>query len=301
MGYSGRYHAASLAAVFLALAIGILIGVGFGSDVVTGTAEDLEKSLSADLDEARDRIAELEDQLEREAEFGRLAFPGLVDGRLRGREIAVVAFGDLDEAAAADVRAALELSGATLREIAVVREPPDTEAAVAALRDGSRKPGSREAALERVARRAGRLLVVGGGSFADLRGALFARYSGEPGDVDGVVILRDRPEELGEREADRTDRLEEAMIDGLSGVSDRVPVVGAERSDTEPSSVEFFAAQTAASVDNADQLTGRVSLVYALGCAEGDFGIKETADALMPDLLVDAGLGCGLLGPRGTR
>src|SRR5919106_1796215 len=32
-GYSARYHAASLAAVFLALAIGILIGVGFGEDV----------------------------------------------------------------------------------------------------------------------------------------------------------------------------------------------------------------------------------------------------------------------------
>jgi len=30
MGYSGRYHAASLAAVFIALAIGILIGVGLG-------------------------------------------------------------------------------------------------------------------------------------------------------------------------------------------------------------------------------------------------------------------------------
>ena len=45
MGYSGRYHAASLAAVFLALAIGILIGVGLGDDVVSSAAEDLEASL----------------------------------------------------------------------------------------------------------------------------------------------------------------------------------------------------------------------------------------------------------------
>ena len=47
MGYSARYHAASLAAVFLALAVGILIGVGFGSDIVTGTADDLEQSLAS--------------------------------------------------------------------------------------------------------------------------------------------------------------------------------------------------------------------------------------------------------------
>ena len=35
MGYSARYHAASLAAVFLALAVGILIGVGLGDNVVS--------------------------------------------------------------------------------------------------------------------------------------------------------------------------------------------------------------------------------------------------------------------------
>ena len=42
MGYSARYHVASLAAVFLALAVGILIGVGFGSDVLKGLTDDLE-------------------------------------------------------------------------------------------------------------------------------------------------------------------------------------------------------------------------------------------------------------------
>ncbi len=42
MGYSGRYHAASLAAVFLALAIGILIGVGLGHNVLSGAQRDLE-------------------------------------------------------------------------------------------------------------------------------------------------------------------------------------------------------------------------------------------------------------------
>ena len=42
MGYSARYHAASLAAVFLALAIGILIGAQWGSDVLNSTREDLD-------------------------------------------------------------------------------------------------------------------------------------------------------------------------------------------------------------------------------------------------------------------
>ena len=57
MGYSARYHAASIAAIFLALAIGILIGVEFGGDIVSGTSRSLEGSLLGDLEEARDEIA----------------------------------------------------------------------------------------------------------------------------------------------------------------------------------------------------------------------------------------------------
>jgi hypothetical protein len=298
MGYSGRYHAASLAAVFLALAIGILIGVGFGSDVVTGTAEDLESSLGSDLDDARDRIGELEDQLEREGEFGSLAYPALVDSRLRGREIALVALGDLDETTTDDVRSALQAAGATLSEIAVVREPPDVDAAIGAFERRGPKPDSRDEALAEAARRAGRLLVTGGGEFEDLRSALLSRYSGEPGDVDGVVVLRAAPGDLSGREESGTETLESSLLEGMKAVSDRLPVVGAERSDSDSSSVGFFSSDATASVDNVEQLPGKVSLVYGLGCAEGDFGVKETADALMPDLLLGTGLACGI-GNRG--
>ena len=45
MGYSARYHAVSLVAVFIALAIGILIGAEFGDDALNNTRRDLEHSL----------------------------------------------------------------------------------------------------------------------------------------------------------------------------------------------------------------------------------------------------------------
>ena len=60
MGYSPRYHAASLAAVFLALAIGILIGYEFGGDVVSSTRKSLETSLLGNLSDARGRNEELD-------------------------------------------------------------------------------------------------------------------------------------------------------------------------------------------------------------------------------------------------
>ena len=294
MGYSGRYHAASLAAVFLALAVGILIGVGFGSDLVSGTADDLEQSLASDLGDARAQVDELEGDLATERDFSEALTPAVVENRLRGSEVGVVALGALDDGLADEVRAAVELSGADLREIAVVREPPDAAAAIAVVR--RRRPGAetREQELARASRLAGRALVRGGPRFAELRAALFSRYSGEPGDLDGVVIVRDQPADLGDRAAADTAVVEDGIIAGIQGAKQgrrRVTVVGAERTTTDPSSIGFFSDHGFASADNVDQLPGRVALVYALGGAEGEFGVKETADALLPDLLAPAGPG----------
>ena len=44
-----------------------------------------------------------------------------------------------------------------------------------------------------------------------------------------------------------------------------------------------------ATVDNVDQLSGQVALVFALGGAEGSFGVKETRRRLLPDLLAPGG------------
>ncbi len=75
MGFSARYHAASLAAVFLALAIGILIGSQIGGDVLNSTREDLESSLTSDLNDARSEIDDLNQQLDRSDEFGNSVYP----------------------------------------------------------------------------------------------------------------------------------------------------------------------------------------------------------------------------------
>ena len=51
--FTARYHAISLVAVFLALGIGVLLGVALGEEgIVSGASRDLEKSLRGDLDQA---------------------------------------------------------------------------------------------------------------------------------------------------------------------------------------------------------------------------------------------------------
>jgi Copper transport outer membrane protein, MctB len=288
MGYSGRYHAASLAAVFIALAIGILIGVGLGHKVVSGTTKNLEQSLKNDLASARGRADDLQGQLNRQNEFEQQAFPALAGRVLRGDRIAVVALGALPDDIKGDVQEVVgpdSPTGAALAEVAVVREPPDLSAIAAAAPKGSEgsKVARDRTALTSVAKRMGRSLVFGGPTFKRFRGAMLDQVSGRPGGIDGVIVIRQQPTDLAQHQASETATLESGIMAGLKDT--QAPVVGAERTDTQPSSISFFTSNGAtATVDSVDLISGRVALVYALNGTEGNYGVKATADRLLPAL-----------------
>ena len=284
MGYSARYHAVSLAAVFLALAVGILIGAGFGNDIVNKETQNLEKSLKSDVVDARDRADALQVELNREREFGQRAYPALVGGLLTGERVAIVELGSPPEEVRSDVETALEPTGASLGEVASVREPPDLNGLAGEARGrnvaGLAHDGDQ---LERFAAHSGGALVEGGPLFESVRGTLLSGFSGRVGGIDAVVVVRQEPSDLSSRESDATGRLQAGLLTGLRGTG--VPVVGVELSDSDPSSIGFFESADLSSVDSVDLTSGRVALVYALAGAQGSFGIKTTADRLLPELL----------------
>ncbi|MGK2931411.1 MAG: copper transporter, partial [Solirubrobacterales bacterium] len=192
MGYSARYHAASLTAVFLALAIGILIGSQVGDNVLNDTRKDLEKSLTGDLDEARGQIDQLETEAGWADEFGVSVLPPLTQNQIRGDRIGLIGFGSLPSDITDSVERAIEPTGAELVAVGVVREPPDTEAIADTLPGGIRFPGLIQniEVLERYGRVTGRQLILGGGLLEATKSALMSQSSGEFGDLDGHVIYR---------------------------------------------------------------------------------------------------------------
>src|SRR5919204_1943083 len=96
-----RYHVASLAAVFLALVIGILVGVGISSGgFVRGTERkflnDKIAKLESQLDAAQVRTGDLT-RLQRAADtFVEESYPLLMADLLKGKRIAVVYVGPVD-------------------------------------------------------------------------------------------------------------------------------------------------------------------------------------------------------------
>jgi hypothetical protein len=288
MGYSARYHATSMIAVFLALAIGILIGAEFGGEALTSTRKNLEQSLTGNLQDARQRADELNARLSRSDEFANRVYPALVRDRLDGRRIAVVGLGDLPGGTVDAIEETLAPTGARLVGVGVVREPIDLRALGGDLaKTRFARIRRNEDQLTAFGTGVGRQLVRGGTLLERVRGHLFSRASGNFGDLDGVIVVRQMPEGMGPVQRAKASNLESALMAGIAGT--RAPAVGIETTTTEPSSVSFYAGNDLASVDNVETAAGKVATVFALLGAEGSFGAKGSADRLLPDLLPPPG------------
>jgi hypothetical protein len=285
MGYSARYHAASLAAVLLALAIGLLIGAGIGDEVLSSTSEDLERSLESDLTESRQREDELQTELDRERTFGLRVYPAVAGDRLRRETVGVVAIGDLPEELAGEIEATVEPTGGRLAKVAVVRQPPDLEELAGELGNRFRDLESDGTDVERLGRKLGMQLVRGGGLLAAARDQLLERFSGQEGEVDNVIVVARPPGEETEGDPAAADRFEGGVLDGIQAVGR--PSVGVELGATEPSTIPIFESRDIPSSDSLELTSGKIAAVFALLGAEGNFGVKESADALLPDVVLE--------------
>lgn len=283
-----RYHALSLVAVFLALAVGLLLGVAIGDKgLVSGAENDLRSSLRHDVVQARadadDARHALTDRQEIEAKD---FYPIMVADRLSGMRVGVIAFGSVPDSYVDDVRSALDPTGGRLVSVSVIREPPDLSALAAASKGTPfAKVAKRPALLGRLGRKVGRQFRNGGGFLADIRPALLSqgRSSGTLDGLEGVVLVHTRsdPDSAGDRR--RVDAFESGIVKGLVGRG--VRVVGVESTDETPSSIPWMQDRGLTSVDDLDRVEGRTALVYALTGEEGTFGVKSTASALLPTIV----------------
>src|ERR1700761_4642588 len=277
MGYSARYHATSLIAVFLALAVGILIGAEFGGDALNGTRKNLENSLVGNLQDARGRVEDLNGELGHADEFDEKVYPVLTRDRLQGKQFAMVAFGNLPGEITSAGEEALGPTGAKLVGVGVVREPVDTTTLAEELANTRFSELATEPEqMNELGTGGGRQNVIGGTVPEVVRGRLFTHASGEFGALDGVIVVRSQPEGMGPVQRSTANNLETSMLRGITATN--VPTVGVESSTNDPTSV-----------DDNEATAGQRALVYALLGNEGSFGVKSSADRLLPDLTTPGG------------
>jgi len=277
-----RYHVASLAAVFFALVLGIVVGVGISGRGFVDKSERQKLENSIDRLQVRvDDLSATNDALREQQRAGRVfmsdAYPVVMRDRLDGKRIGVVVVGAAAGATGADVQQALADAGATTARYRALKLPVNARSVRRAL---AAVPGYRK--LEDAGRELGQEWVTGGRTpVADaVTDVVVEEERGDAGTpVDGVVVLQ--PESLRDRATRR-------FIDGLFGglASAGVPVVGVERTTAEESHVgRFTEAGGFSTVDDVDTPSGRFALALLLaGAPAGHFGVKATADAPLPQI-----------------
>jgi Copper transport outer membrane protein, MctB len=285
-----RYHVASLAAVFVALIIGILVGVGLsGQGFVTDSErERLEgdkAELEGQLEAERNRADALERGQQAGADFAEDAYPVLAADRLRGQQISLVVIGSLGDTDAVEaVRNAVDDAGGRLVRTYALRVPLDPAAVQETLRRRTELAGYvGRNHLDDVGRDIGRELVEQGPTplLDALADQLVEERSG-PSDVgaDGVVVVRTAAPQMG-----ATADFVNGLYSGLASAG--VPAVGAETRDALPSAVPAFSRGRLSTVDDVDTPSGRLALVLLLAGAEpGHYGRHEdtAADGLLPPI-----------------
>ena len=121
-----RYHALSLAAVLLALAVGLLLGVAIGdSNLVSSAKNGIVAQLRRDVGSAQQQASQLQGQLTARSTFESDLFPIAVAGRLSGRSIGLIFLGSASNQIDGLVRDTLPTAGGRLASVAAVREPLD--------------------------------------------------------------------------------------------------------------------------------------------------------------------------------
>ena len=281
-----RYHVISLVAVFCALAIGLLIGF---SMVSSPQLEEHVKTLNQKVNE---RIEELNSKVQAQDQFIASVRPWVLDDRLAGRQIAIIvarSTGDSKKAAEAveGLAHAITAAGGQVSSRVQIGPrlywlgDPKYERTRTRVNEVLALDTSDLEALPRLAASAiAESLILGTDRAKKLEKAPIVKFSGSYyAGADSVVLVGG----LADEDDAPLEMLDLPVIAKCQQFRPPVRVVACEMSDAPVSAIaRYKQANVDATVDNADTLSGRVAVVFALQGKSGNFGIKDTAESLLP-------------------
>lgn len=283
-----RYHITSLVAVFLALGLGILVGgIMLKSDVLVDQQKQMTDKLEIQLEQLRQKneaveaqVSSLQVNYKAQEEFEKQVLPLLVRGRLEECQIALVetnSYGFSD-----DLIAALQMAGAKVLSVTTIMGNFDQSVnrEVLKARLNWKDVGESQLAARLASEVARGILVNDNRPVLDsLVEAGAVKISGEYGKpLSGVVIIGGSRE----REMVKTEAVDLPLINYF--LAGKIPVYAVEEADIPYSYMKEYQRKRISTVDNIDKVPGQVALVLAMAGKPGHYGVKPTAQKLLPVL-----------------
>lgn len=310
-----RHFLVSIAAVFMALAVGVVLGAGPLKGGLDSQLNGEVEQLGKEKDELRAELEQLEQADRYRDAFATEISPGLIGNRLTGRQIVLVALPESDDSTVTELRTAITDAGAEVTGTVQVTEK---------WADPTQRQFLEDLASQLVT---GDITLPDNGTAYDRAGAVLARAvvtddedaSGEQdsatptimgafGEGDLVESDDDMPRadlavvvaptrEIGTNAAAKTDRVDDAnaawvsLCGALDEASDGCVLAGDPSSAAEHGVLAALrgdgsASQEVSSVDVANLPSGQVAVVWALveqtDGEAGQYGAVGTTDGALP-------------------
>lgn len=301
-----RYHLVSLISVFLALAVGVVLGAGPLQNSLGTALNDQVSALREDRNATQAQLEQTAEAVNERDDYITQAAAGYLPGTLSGKSVALVLLPGADKEDASTITTQLERAGAAINGrytltsawVSVSRETfRSTYSGQFAGSLGTPASSDSDAIL---GEGLGRALTSSDASASTLMSLLTASDSplmtvdsqGQ-GPASMIVVIGPRPEE--DPSARPTAEAEEATdptvwAKALSGTASAAPtvVVGQAGSQSGVVSVIRSAGASVTTVDSVGQVTAAVSTPLALVATEAGtrshYGFDDGADAIMPPL-----------------
>jgi hypothetical protein len=281
-----RYHVTSLAAVFIALLIGILVGValashGLGNSERKSLEDDVRRAQSS-ADRLQATVAALREQSHADATFVDSTYNALMTDRLKGKRVAVLYVGSVDHQVQGDISATIKDAGgrAAVRSYAVQVpiDPAAIEKKLANRPSLAKYAGADQ--LRTLGRQLGREFANGNDTpiWSALHNLIVQeatpRFGASQRPADAVVVVRTADPQSGD-----TAPFVTGLYEGIAAAG--VPAVGVARSQSDFTARTVFQQAQLSTVDDVDLEAGKLALAIVLSqpASRADYGLG------VPDLL----------------
>ncbi|ARU63224.1 hypothetical protein CBW65_21260 [Tumebacillus avium] len=280
----------TLIAVFLSLGLGLLLGGTLGEEVIVKEQVQLLEQLEerytqtkADNVKLKRQNSELNRDQDRLEQVVAQVGGHYVKDRLAGQKVAVLQLEAADlsglltqlEAAGANVTSTVTLTNAV--PLLEARQEPLLQALGLGLLSAKDSRLVHTALAETLVREL--YLQKGGGLVDYLQSTNALTASGELGVRPDRVVLVGGAGETGKS---RLYSVDLPLLKALQ--KQELYTACVEQSDVSHSGIANYRDLGISTVDNIDQVTGLVALIDILGGAKGHFGVKRTAEALLPQV-----------------
>lgn len=286
-----KFHIFSLMAIFLALGIGIVVGITLISDdslvteqkIIIDRLEEDFKALREESRENKKEITVFKNTNDSYEQFIEAILPGLVKGRLDGKNVAIINTNHYMSTDSLEDK--IKLAGANVVSLTKVNSNfdfnDDTMKSILVTNLGMGNVKNTNELITMIAKLMAQGILYGfePEKLAILQRIDLIQFSGTVEDVlDKVVIV-------GGKHVQNDSLVKSFDLTLISYFLEKgIKVAATEQSNVPYSSMSLYQTKNIPTVDNIDTAIGQVALIYALEGMPGHYGIKSTANNILPDL-----------------